>query len=502
MYKSLILNTIISAVAYFIISVVGIAVVGLLASNYGLAYYGLIALARNLLPTGFSGLLDLGASENATHSVATARATNDWDTAGAMLAALIILSIAVSIPFSISVFFASDSITSWFGVDLSERDNFAGILRYIAAIIPITIIGLIAEGAIKGLERYGIARGIEVSTSLFLAIGCYLYIISGYSYVATTYFIISLALFRALLAILTAIICFRGSGLSFRKWKSVGLPRAWKRICVTAPNKFINTLQTQSQPFVISIFLGSTSVAVYDLLMRLPRFVKSIFGLLNSAVIPFISRLEAEERKKDTKQVVENGLLLIAYLSFPPLFAAASFSAPILQLWIGESVKSYWIWQSIAFSIPLITVLLGFGFNALFGRTHVYHLVNKIAVFRLTLQYVISFLAISMLEERAFILGVIIATIATSFYEFRLIFKEHSVDSAVIRKIIFLTITGLLLTVLTAPFATSINSVIALAISAMVYSSSLWLLAWFFVIPANIKEALIHYKINSKRTGS
>jgi O-antigen/teichoic acid export membrane protein len=276
------------------------------------------------------------------------------------------------------------------------------------------------------------------------------------------------------------------------------LHRAWKRICVTAPNKILGTLQTQSQPFLIGVFLGPASAAVYDVLMRLPRFAKATLGLMNSAVIPFISKLEAEDRKRDVTKVAENGFLWISYLSFPPLFAAATFSEPLLDLWIGKEIKSYWFWQSIAFSTPLITVLLGFGFNSLFGRTHVYKILNKFVIIRILLQYAISIALMSLLAEKAFVLGGVAAVAATAFWEFKLIFKEHKISRLLVKKLLSISFIGIFLTLIFLPLATMIHSVIWLFISLSLYSSLFWVMAWFFVIPKHTKKSLLKV-LNLKR---
>src|SRR3546814_904712 len=111
------------------------------------------------------------------------------------------------------------------------------------------------------------------------------------------------------------------------------LERTW----LVAPNKVLATIQTQSVPLVVGFVVGAAGAGVYDLLMRLPRFAKSALGLLNSAVMPFASRLEASDSRHALLTLYEHGLLIITFLTAPPLFALAISSKPLLHFWVGDA---------------------------------------------------------------------------------------------------------------------------------------------------------------------
>jgi hypothetical protein len=184
----------------------------------------------------------------------------------------------------------------------------------------------------------------------------------------------------------------------------------------------------------------------------------------------------------------------IAVLSAPPLFAAATFSQPLLGLWVGKELTNFWVWQSLAFTMPLITVLLSFGFSSLFSRIHVNKAANHFIIVRIILQYAIAFTLMTFLGERAFILGTAVAIAATAFWEFRIIFREHTIDPCVVRELVLLTIIGLLLTAILLPFAGMVHSLLMLFIALGAYTLFFWCLLWAFVIPVHTKKALLSHR--------
>ena len=72
--KRLVRNTAINFAAFGLVSLISLALVPLLIAAYGLEFFGLIVLARLLLPTGIMGLFDLGLPNSATRHIAHASA--------------------------------------------------------------------------------------------------------------------------------------------------------------------------------------------------------------------------------------------------------------------------------------------------------------------------------------------------------------------------------------------------------------------------------------------
>lgn len=492
MFSTLIRNTAISAIAYFVISVLGIWVTGALASTYGLTAFGVITLARLFSTTGLMGVFDLGTPENASYVIARARATGDWPEAIRSVQWLALFAFVASLLSALITQLLSQRLGPWLGVDKDSEDMFQDVLVISAIVLPICLTSQVAEGVIRGFEQYAIVRGLEVFTAVAYALGGWFLMDSRQPFFLVIYLYLALTVVRALIAYFLAWAALRGHvshagpSPSAATWR-VMLDRTW----LVGPNKILATLQTQSVPLVIGLMVGVTGAAVYDLLMRLPRFVKSALGLLNSAVLPFASRLEAANSGVTLRTLHEHGLIMIAFLTAPPLFALAVFSEQLLHLWVGDMLARYWVWQSLAFSTPLITVIVGFASMSMFSKTEVLKLMSLMVGVRLLVQYAIAWLFIGVLGERAFILGTTVAVLVTAVWELKLLLKLQGVDSSVKRNLLKLFALCGALGAAALPATTLATTVPLLLFGLAVLSLLSWFIVWILVIPKDFQRRLI-----------
>lgn len=492
MFSTLIRNTAISAIAYFVISLLGIWVTGALASTYGLAAFGVITLARLFSATGLMGVFDLGAPDNASHVIAQARATGDWADAIRSVQWLLLFALIASLFAALITLLLSQGLGQWLGVEKGSEDMFRQVLIVSAIVLPICLTSLVAEGVIRGFEQYVKVRCLEVSTAVAYALGCWYLMDTRRSFFLVIYLYVALTVVRALAAYFFAWAALRGrsspgdSSPSGAAW-CVMLNRTW----LVGPNKILATLQTQSVPLVIGLVVGVTGAAVYDLLMRLPRFVKSALGLLNSAVLPFASRLEAANSRITLRTLHGHGLIIISLLTVPPLFALAVFSEQLLHLWVGDTLARYWAWQSLAFSTPMVTVIVGFASMSMFSKTEALKLMSLTVGVRLVLQYAIAGFFLDALGERAFILGTTVAVLVTAVWELKFLLNLQGVDSSVKRSLIKLfAVCGAF-----GAAALSVTSLAAtvplLLLGFAILSLLSWFMVWVLVIPKDFQRRLI-----------
>lgn len=491
MFNTLIRNTAVSAIAYFVISVLGVWVTGALASTYGLTAFGVITLARLFSVTGLVGVFDLGTPENASHVIAQARATGNWAEAIRSVQWLALFAFGASLLSTLIMLLLSSHLGPWLSVDKGSEDMFQHVLTVSAIILPLCLTSQVAEGVIRGFEQYAIVRGLEVFAAAAYALGSWFLMHSQQPFSLVIYLYLTLSVVRALVASIFAWVALSGQASTEAPLSSVAtwrvmLDRTW----LVGPNKVLATLQTQSVPLVIGLMVGVTGAAVYDLLMRLPRFVKAALGLLNSAVLPFASRLEAANSKVTLRTLHEHGLMIIVFLTAPPLFALAVFSEQLLHLWVGDSLAGYWPWQTFAFSTPLITVIVGFASMTMFGKTEVLKFMNLTVCVRMVLQYLMAWLFIGTLGERAFILGTTTAVLVTAVFELKLLLKLQGVDSSVKLSLIKqFTLCGVI-GVMAFPATKLATSLLLLLFGLVLLSLLLWLIVWILVIPKDFQRRL------------
>ena len=107
MIKRLIHNTVISAFAFGVAALLGLAVIPLIIGTWGVTEFGLIVISRLLLPSGMMAVLDLGLSEVATQVVARAREHRNWTQASRQIAFLGVVSGALTLVLSAAMWLST-----------------------------------------------------------------------------------------------------------------------------------------------------------------------------------------------------------------------------------------------------------------------------------------------------------------------------------------------------------------------------------------------------------
>lgn len=182
---------------------------------------------------------------------------------------------------------------------------------------------------------------------------------------------------------------------------------------------------------------------------------------------------------------------MIAFLTAPPLFALAVFSEQLLHLWVGDMLARYWAWQSLAFSTPLMTVIVGFASMSMFSKTEVLKFMRLMIGLRLVVQYAMAWLFIGVLGDRAFILGTTVAVLVTAVWELKLLLKLQGVDSSVKRNLLKLFALCGALGAAALPATTLATTVPLLLFGLVALSLLSWFMVWILVIPKDFQRRLI-----------
>lgn len=500
MFRSLIVNTAISALAYLTISLVGLIVVPVLLNAYGLTLFGLIALARVWMPTGALGLLDLGVGDTATQTVARARPSDDWVWAYGQLAALTVIALTIGLAAGVSLHLGAETIARLLNVPGGEALIFSQVLRWTALFLPLLFVGLVAEGIVKGFEDYRTVRAIEVFASLLYGGMAILIALGGGVYQLIAYAALGANVARAIAALLAVWRCLRTA--RFEGFGQLGVAsvfcECWRRTRLMAANRLLSTLQVQAAAPLVGVFVGPAGVAVYDILVRLPRFAKSVLGLINSAVLPFAARLEAAARTDELRLLGSAGLPIVAAVTMPPLVAAAAFSRPLLAVWLGPSLVDYWRWQSLMFAVPLMTVLVSFGATALMSRQTVLARLNRYLAIQFGLQLAVSLALVGMLAERAFIAGQLAAVAMTFFWQMRLVFREQSLGMEDAKRLATIMAVGGALAVAVLPLVGKIDGFVGLVGGGVAFVSAYWLLLAFLLLDRKQRASLLNKVLRRK----
>lgn len=488
MYRSLFLNTLISGAAYLIVSVVGLVVVPLVVSEYGLTQFGIIALARLFLPTGLLAAFDLGFSENATQAIARARGDGQWPQAWRQTAQLVVIAAVVSIPIAVAVSLLSGHLADLFDVGAGNRASFVELLNVTAICLPLLFTSLVFEGVVRGFEAYRALRSVEVVASLIYGLLAFAAVSIKLTYIWVAYGFLVSVVVRALLSFWICRECAIEAGVNrAADWFKGSWDEVARRCKLMGISRVLGIAQVQVPPLLIGIILGPMATGLYDVLVRLPRFAKSIFGLLNSALLPVATRIETlDDAARSMQRLGHVGLLIVASVALPPLCASAVFAEPILRLWIGPGLSENWPWLAAFFVVPALNTLISFGSTALMARPHAIVNFNRLVAVQIAIQFATAFLFIGLFEERAFILGQVIGALATFVPQMRLIWNEQRLGTRTRTLLISIVTVGVLLAI--SAFALGIPWRLHSAVSLAVVLSAWTLLYWILLLTISSPE--------------
>jgi O-antigen/teichoic acid export membrane protein len=404
-------NTAISAIAYGFAGVLGLFAVGVIAKSYGVAVLGLIVLSRSFLPTGFLALVDFGVSETTTLVVARGR-VGDWMAASEKITLLTVIAAATGLISAVVLFVAAAPLASIFKVAPDQVAAFVSIVRVTALSLPIAFLGLIAEGTLKGFEQYGSLRMTEVGGNALYVAAVYILIWQNapFEWVAYAFIAMMVAKYIVLAGVIRR--AARDSALRLCRWTTPSRQDVLHRCWLMLNNRIVGIFQQPLVPLAIGAIYSPVEVGTYDLITRLPRFLKATMAPLQSAILPLSTRIEETTDTRRMQMLGRNGLVLPGALVVPILVVAALFSREILKIWVGPQHADQWPWLALSMFIPAITVMLGTGQTALMVRSDFLRLNTRWLYLQVFTQYAVTAAGLFWFRERAFILGWVVSYVA------------------------------------------------------------------------------------------
>lgn len=389
MFKPLLKNTIFSALAFSLVSLVGILLVPYLISNYGLALFGLISLARLFMPLAVFGMFDIGLGEMATQAVAKARANARWSHCKRMLVGLNVIAVTSGAVVGLVLYTALEFLIGWFNVEPQATSGFGFVINVTSVIMPLLFFGLVQEGIVKGFENFRMQRLAEViSAGLYALLTIVaVQIQAGFEWVCIAFLIGQM--FRVLLVSIVARLSLAEADDSDNQKK----PNSYSvlgEIRLRAPglwvSKFLGTSMVNSPSFIIGYVSGLSAVGVYEALQRIPRFMKAVYGLMNGIVQPIGVRLLEGDDVSSMKKLNTVGVTSLAVVVFPITALLATFSATLLLHWLGSEWSNHAALQAMLFIIPALTAVNGFMASTLMSNVSTVRWLNRVSLAQLIVQ--------------------------------------------------------------------------------------------------------------------
>ena len=418
MLRKLLVDTAITAGAFLVATAIGLLLVPVLIGAYGLSGFGLIVLARVLLPAGAMGIVDFGIGEIATQAVATARTSGDWGMARARLRLLAWMTVALVAVIGVSTFMLAVPASEWFKVPPEVRDSFTDLIQVTAIALPVLFAGLLAEGVLRGFQKFSILRSVEVVLSLLYAAAVLIGVWLGCDYAFPAWAFLAMQATRSVVFVAGA---WRLLPQGPRAETDVGARGyVWERARLLFTARILGTLQHQAPTLLVGLLVGPAAVGIYDTIVRLPKFVKSALAVMGSTLLPAAMRLEAAGDHGRLQAIAGFTISVLPALVFPPIAAMAAFSGDVLNVWLGPEFVRYAPWLAAFLAIPALNTIVSFQSSTLLNRPEYLRGNNRIAIVQTALQLVLSLALVRWMAQDAFILGQVVATACVFVAQIRL----------------------------------------------------------------------------------
>ncbi|MFP9136008.1 lipopolysaccharide biosynthesis protein [Devosia sp. XGJD_8] len=426
---SLARNTYYNITAFGLNTLLSLATVPILVGAYGLAGYGLIVLARLLLPTGILGLLEGGMPEVTARAVATAKAKKDLEAGRRSISAAAITAVGIGIVAGAILAGLSEPVTRAL---FHSAENLIGELQIVvllsAASLPLQLFSSVARGALEGAERFKLVRGLEVASNLaFFGIAFALsQSPSTASQAAIAYVMVWNARALVYLVILAS---GRIESVHFTAHAIWLGHRAFMGHALRLfSQKLLSIMVNFGPSVIIGLLSTSAMVGAFDIVMRIPKVVKTASGMFNGALLPFAARSDALDRSEALLRVVEDGTIFLATLIIAASATVMIFAPEILELWLGLTDPHLPIWLSVAMLWPISICSFGIGTTMLMSRVSASSRMSALSLVSTTAYYVSALVLFYFIGWPAFVIALVLSQVIVTPSYWKLQQGEFGID--------------------------------------------------------------------------
>ena len=409
--------------AYGLSGIVGFALIPFFLDAYETAGFGVITLARLLLPVGLFAILDCGVGEIVTQVIARARGRDDWSSAGGQVGASLCASVVLGLVLGAGLLLLAGVLATAFRIPDSLVPAFIGMLTASALLMPWLCVSLVIEGIAKGFEDFRLLRSLEIGNTVCFAAAALALMKLGDGVQTIHYAFLACASFRSLVLLVALLRKGRIARLALR----VSMPERYVIDLATLYTKgrLISVATWNGSSLVVSLLFGPSGLAVYEIIQKIPRFVRATYSMASAVLVPVAARIDGSGDRQRFQRVGRLCISIMAFFGIPPLIALMVFSDRILLLWLGPQFASLYPWFCVACLWPIMALMMQSAQAILIGRVNFlgpyYNFNLQVGVLSFALSLVLSI----YLREIGFVVGISLATLLL-FHRFVKLFSAEA----------------------------------------------------------------------------
>lgn len=427
--RLLVVNSASNAISFLIVGVVNLLVVAMLIREYGVGGYGIYVICRMLMPSGVVSVFDFGLPETVTRYVAF-HEENPKKFIQVFLSGLIGFVLVGCIAYLLLSLFYDSFIEMVKVSTVDEKDSLAtGVSYVILAVLPF-FIGVFFESVLKGFQKFVLIRLTEVIAVLVFLVLLYLGIGRGISIdeVVVMYLIIYIS--RYVLLLIYFLYSYRALVISQFSFSFMLFKEFFLHARTVFAGKFFSLLTNNFPLLLLTTIADASAVGVYDAVMRLPRFAKSVMGQVNAVLIPYVAKLSNTAERSSISVTLLAGSKAQIFIFGPPLLCACLFAQEIVTYWLGNELVEYSWALTLMFIWAFIVTFVGVGGTIAVTERALLKQINLVSVLQLVLLLIMAVIFVYLFGVAGVFTAFFVSSLLTVPMGIKCIAKFYAVPQA------------------------------------------------------------------------
>lgn len=404
--KKLVKNTLFKGTSQLSITLSHLILIPVVIKYLGTEGLGMMAIFKLLTPEGPVGLLEFGFQSSLSPLAAQLQAQNKGDSLSRITGYLLLLYTFIGF-LTLSILFIP-SLRSILGLfDLPEL-VFQTLLIYTLLSNLYSFPKLILQGLLEGLQNYKVISVTDGLQIILTNMGQVFLLMAGFGLKELIVFEVVLGGIAALLYLKFAFpfISFKPFALEEKNHFNA-LLKTSKLVFI---GKFSGILSSNFDKIVITKFFGPHFLGVFEIMTKLPKFLRIFTSIGTLAVTPMAASLYAKNDHKKLNWLFEKGLFLNMAINAGIIFNAIVYLPSFFNIWIGPEFSKY-ISGTQLLLVWTYFFLFNIGWSMLFGINRLIGTATAINWSGTIVKIIVFFLTYKWLGENAIIAAYLIPQI-------------------------------------------------------------------------------------------
>lgn len=474
--KKIVLNTVYSGLSSLVTGLIGFLLIPFMITRVGVTEFGLVGISNIFAMSGYISLLEMGFQSSIAVYIAEFYSKKEEHKILRLLNTTLVLFFVIGLLLALLGLGLSDVFIKYvLQIPETYQNSFktALILIFVSYIFQFPTIPF--AGLFQGLQRFDLLKGVQTAVVILAALGIILLLNLGYNYLAIIFCTVSSLFIQFLLYLYFAYRELPFFVIKYEHFSRDSINAIWKMSKFLSIGNIASVIHLHTPRIIVGIFLGPVFMASFDIIIRLPRFIKAQLGFLNSAVMTAASELKAQDQHETLRALFLRGLRYQFVVALPIITGSIFFAEEFLRVWVGRSFENLASLLQLALLWNFMTPVVNYGASILVGMNRKLERITTLHVMTAFLGIFISAVLVERYRLNGIIVGYVFSYVLTLPWYLSMYLREFDIKYPN-----FLKETILMFISMVIPFA--VVTLVNHSIPGEKFSSLIMkVLAWCFV---------------------